>query len=438
MAESWKHWEGRTVDGFPLRRYLGGSDHSCVFLSERAGREPRAAAIKLIQASTADWESQAAWWREIAKYRHPHLLRLFEYGRCQLDGNELFYCLTEYADENLAEILPDRPLTPEQAGEMLRPVLEALAYLHSQGFVHGHIKPSNVLAIGDQVKLSSENARPLGETGRVLGLPLIYAATEVATGECFSPALDVLSLGTLLVEALTQRPPVWRGRQRGNPVLPKTLPAPFRRIASHCLRRDPKDRWTVPQITAQLDQPGKQAAVRAMLAKPAIILSGIAAIVLLLAMTAVPRLRNLHREPHERAIDSSPAPSRPVEEPSTPPGVTNTAMIRSSPDSPSSRFVSGAVTEQPVPIVPKSARNTIHGRILVRLRVGVDPSGDVTTARFDFHGPSRYFAKLALESAEQWKFSPPQINGHVTSSEWLLSFEFSKGGTTAHSTPVRP
>jgi len=436
MAESWKHWEGRTVDGFPLRRYLGGSDHSCVFLSERTGRQPREAAIKLIQASTTDWQSQASWWQEIREYRHPHLLRLFEHGRCQLDGNELFYCLMEYGDENLAEILVDRPLTPEEVQQMLRPVLDAFAYLHRLGFVHGHIKPANVFAVGDQVKLSSDNARPLGETGRVLGLPRIPVATEVATGEGFSPALDVLSLGTLLVEALTQRPPLWKGTERARPVLPKTLPAPFREIASHCLRRDPQDRWTVAQIRAQLDQPRKQPAVRAMLAKPAIIFPGAAAILLLLAMTAVPRLR--HRETHDRAQESSPAPARPAAPPATPPGVTNTAMIASSPDSPGGRFASGGVAEQPVPIVPKSARNTIHGRILVRLRVGVDPSGEVTTARFDFHGPSRYFAKLALEAAEQWKFSPPQINGHVSASEWLLSFEFTRSGTTAHSTPVRP
>ncbi|HXW89978.1 MAG TPA: TonB family protein [Terriglobales bacterium] len=438
MAESWKHWEGRTVDGFPLRRYLGGSDHSCVFLSERTGREPREAAIKLIQASTSDWESQASWWREIARYRHPHLVRLFEHGRCQLDGNELFYCVMESGEENLAEILPHRPLTPEEVREMLRQVLDALAYLHRLGFVHGHIKPANILAIGDQVKLSSDNARPRGETGRILGLPRIPMATEVATGEGFSPALDVLCLGTLLVEALTQRPPLWKGTERPRPVLPKTLPAPFGEIASHVLRRDPQDRWTVAQITAHLDQPPQQASVRAMLAKPGIILPGSAAILLLLAMTAVPRLRNLHREAHGRALESSPAPSSLAESPSTPPGVTNTAMIASSPDSPGGRLVSGGVAEQPVPIVPKSARNTIRGRILVRLRVGVDPAGEVTTARFDFHGPSRYFAKLALEAAEQWKFSPPQINGHVTASEWLLSFEFTRSGTTAHSTPLRP
>jgi TonB family protein len=441
MAESWKHWEGRTVDGFPLRRYLGGSDHSCVFLTERTGREPRTAAIKLIQSSTANWESQVSWWQQIEKFHHPHLIRLFENGRCQLDGNELFYCVMEYAEETLAEILPDRALTSKESWDMLRPVLDALAYLHSRGFVHGHIKPSNILAACDQVKLSVDRACPVGENGRVLGLPGIYGATEVVTDECFSPALDVLSLGTVLVEALTQRPPVWKAAEQGDPVLPK-LPAPFMEVARNCLRRDPKDRWTVAQITERFDQPAasarKHSPLRVLLAKPAIILPSFAAAILLLAMTFVPRLLNLHRETQERAVESPQPPSGTTQGPSSPPGVASAAIIHPSPASSGSRFVPGTVAEQPLPEVPKDAQNTIHGTIRVRLKLGVDSSGNVTTARFVSYGASRYFARLALGAAEQWKFTPPQVDGRGTPSEWIVLFEFSKQDITAHSTPLHP
>ena len=439
MAESWKHWEGRTVDGFPLHRYLGGSDCSCVFLTERAGREPQQAAIKLIQASAANWESQVSWWQQIERYDHPHLLRLFENGRCQLDGNELFYCVMEYAEENLAEILRDRPLTPVETWHMLRPVLDSLEYIHSRGFVHGHIKPSNVLAVADQVKLSVDRACPSGETGRVLGLPGIYGPTEFATGECFSPALDVLSLGSMLVEALTQQPPVWKA-ERGDPVLPKTLPAPFMEIARNCLRRDPKERWTVAQIQARLDQlratRRNPSPVRTLLAKPAFALPCFAAAILLLAVITVPRLLNLYRESQERKVESSSAPSSPAQAPSLPPDVTNTAMIHSTPASPGGHVVPGAVAEQPLPVVLESAQNTIHGTIRVRLRLGVDASGNVTTARFIDYGASRYFARLALGAAEQWKFTPPQVDGHGAPSEWIVVFEFSKKEITAHSTPL--
>jgi len=439
MADSWKHWEGRTVDRFLLQRYLGGSDHSSVFLTARAGPEPQPAAIKLIQASTANWESQVSWWRQIEQYRHPHLIRLFENGRCQLDGNELFYCVMEFAEENLAEILRERPLTPIETQDMLRPILDALAYIHRRGFVHGHIKPSNVLAVGDQVKLSVDRACPAGESGRVLGLPGIYGSTEVATGECFSPALDVLSLGSMLVEALTQQSPQWK-EERGDPVLPKTLPAPFVEIARNCLRRDPKDRWTVAQIMARLDQLAaarrKQSPIRTLLAKPAFLLPTFAAAVLLLATIIVPRLLNLYRENQDRRVESAPAPSSPAQGPSLPPDVTNTAMIHSSPASPGGHLVEGTVAEQPMPVVPESAQNTIHGTIRVRLRLGVDASGNVTTARFISYGASRYFARLALGAAEQWKFTPLQIDGHDAPSEWIVVFEFSKTEITAHSTPL--
>ena len=439
MAESWKHWEGRTVDGFPLGRYLGGSDHSCVFLTGRAGRQPGSAAIKLIQASTANWQSQVSWWQQIEKFRHPHLIQLFENGRCQLDGNELFYCVMEYAEENLAEVVPARPLTAKEAWSMLRPALDALAYIHNRGFVHGHIKPSNILASGDQVKLSVDRACPVGENGRVLGLPGIYGATEVATGECFSPALDVLSLGTLLVEGLTQRPLVWKA-ERGDPVLPKALPAPFMEIARNSLRRDPKERWTVAQIMARLDLspavPRKQSALRGLLAKPAIILPSFAAAILLLAMTAVPRLFNLHHETPDHAVESSPPSGSPAGL-SSPPGVTNAAIRNPPPASPAG-FVPGAVAQQPLPNVSKTAQDTIHGTIRVRLRLGVDASGNVTTARFLSYGASRYFARVALGTAEQWKFTPPQVDGHTTPSEWVVVFEFSKEDITAHSTPLHP
>ena len=99
---------------FPLRQYLGGSDHSAVFLTERRGREPQKAAIKLITVDPANTAAQLARWEFAAKLSHPHLLRLFETGSCQLDNVVLLYVVMEYAEENLAQILPQRALTPRK------------------------------------------------------------------------------------------------------------------------------------------------------------------------------------------------------------------------------------------------------------------------------------------------------------------------------------
>ena len=122
MSRDWKQWEGQVVNGsFPLRQYLGGSDHSAVFLTERRGREPQKAAIKLIAVDPANTATQLARWEFTAKLSHPHLLRLFETGSCQLDNVVLLYVVMEYAEENLAQILPQRALTPREARELLEP-----------------------------------------------------------------------------------------------------------------------------------------------------------------------------------------------------------------------------------------------------------------------------------------------------------------------------
>ena len=58
--------------------------------------------------------------------------------------NNFLYVVMEYAEENLAQILPQRSLSPEEVKEMLPPMAETLAYLHQAGLAHGHIKPSNI------------------------------------------------------------------------------------------------------------------------------------------------------------------------------------------------------------------------------------------------------------------------------------------------------
>src|SRR5215471_11735847 len=103
MPDVWKKWEGQVVnEKFRLLRYLGSSDHSAVFLTERPDREPREVAIKLVSPNAENPELQLSWWELASKLSHPHLLRLFERGRCQIDGLELLYTVTESADDSLS------------------------------------------------------------------------------------------------------------------------------------------------------------------------------------------------------------------------------------------------------------------------------------------------------------------------------------------------
>jgi serine/threonine protein kinase len=137
---------------------------------------------------------------------------------------------------------------------MLPPILDVLSYIHNQGLVHSHLKPANVMAVHDQLKISSDGIMANGLPERKLQEASPYNAPEIASG--IVPASDVWSLGMTLVEVLTQRPLLWDGR--GEPVVPETVPSPFRNIASHCLRQDPQRRWTLKEIAAGLQSPAKQ------------------------------------------------------------------------------------------------------------------------------------------------------------------------------------
>jgi TonB family protein len=250
-----KNWVGRVIDGrFTLCQWLGGTTRSEVFLTEPLGPNAQKAVVKLIQADAGEAEARIAAWKAQAKLQHPHLIRLFHAGTCEVDGRELLYAVSEYAEEILSEVLPTRALTPEEARQMLDPVVDTLNWLHGTGFVHGHVKPSNILVVDDQLKLSADSLYLAGEYTKHLAEQGIYGAPEMAKG-MITPAADVWSLGVTLVEALTQRPPAWDEYGVGEPVVTESTPEPFAGIARACLRSDPADRCTLNVVTAWLQPP---------------------------------------------------------------------------------------------------------------------------------------------------------------------------------------
>jgi len=158
----------------------------------------------------------------------------------------------EYAEENLAEILPQRSLQPDEVRQVLESALDALAYLHAQGLAHTRIKPGNILAAGDQLKLSSDTLSEIGSSPVAVTQTGTYAAPESATTPV-SAAADLWSLGVTLVEALTQRTPLLRGQSDVELPLPETIPTPFLEIARRCLQVDPSRRATLKEISALLN-----------------------------------------------------------------------------------------------------------------------------------------------------------------------------------------
>src|SRR6266849_3099205 len=109
MAELWQQHVGQVADGvFPLLEYLGGGQDRAVFLTEREGGK---AAIKLVRADSRSSESQLARWKRAAKLCHPHLIRLFSAGECQLGDSPFLYAVMEYAGSGAGGTVSPRAST---------------------------------------------------------------------------------------------------------------------------------------------------------------------------------------------------------------------------------------------------------------------------------------------------------------------------------------
>ncbi len=252
---------GRIIDGrFPLLHELGGTEWTSAWLTELDDGRTQEAAIKIFPFQSVDSGTTIARWDVARTLSHPHLMPLFYAGRCEVDGEDLLYVVTEYADEILSQVLPERPLSPQEAREMLSSILAALSYLHQRCLMHGHLMPTNIMVIDGQLKLSPD----FGWCSRTRS---VYDPPEAGTGNV-GPAADIWSLGILLVEALTQEPPVWDRSQGVEPEIPATIPEPFFTICRECLRTDPERRCTLAGIKALLNPPQTAEAVVDLTEKP--------------------------------------------------------------------------------------------------------------------------------------------------------------------------
>jgi len=250
MSEVWTRWQGPIVNGvFPLGRYLGCSDHSGVFITKSEAPGSAEVAIKLVPTNRALAELQLPRWKRAGGIAHPCLLRLLQWGGCQLDGLPYLYAVMEYADQTLAQLLLHRALTDEEAREMLPPILEALTFLHGQNLVQGQLKPANILVVGDRLKLASDTIRRVSDGAMPANAPTVYDPPEGRHGSS-SPAGDVWALGVSLFEALTRRRPPGSSEPREAVVLPADFSPAFRDVVARCLSLSPQDRPSVPELVA--------------------------------------------------------------------------------------------------------------------------------------------------------------------------------------------
>ncbi len=251
MTEASPKWQSEVINGvYPLRRYLSGSDHSAVFLTECKAQDVATAAIKIVPAERALPEAQLSHWITAAGLSHPHLIRLLDAGRCQLGGRPFLFVVMEYAEQTLSQVLPHRALTADEVRDLLLPTLDALAFLHGKDLVHGQLKPTNFLVVNDQLKLASDTVRPAGEPRASTAKSSLYDPPEARNGR-LSPASDIWGLGMTLVEALTQRPPAWPDERSETAGVSTALPPTFADTVQRCLSYDPASRPTAADLQAQ-------------------------------------------------------------------------------------------------------------------------------------------------------------------------------------------
>jgi TonB family protein len=411
MTPDWKQWVGEIVAGeFPLEQFLGANERGAVFRTQSASG---VCAIKLIAATGADADRLVEQWNRAAALSHPHLMRIEKSGRWNKSGMSLVFAVMDYGDENLAAVLNERALTGEETLDMLRPLADALAFLHSQGLAHGRLKAGNVFAVNDTLKI---------------------AADSVAPGEA---SQDLRALGDVVTHALTQS-------ARGNP---SRLPQPFQEIVYHCGGTTGREPWTAAELAGKLRFPAKIApaipGAAAGRSRRSAVTYSIAAFAVLVIVAIVGSLiRNRPAQPVAIVTSAAASPTTASAAPSAPVKPTSTSKATKTADpaaesaidtaAPEKQAPRGAVVDaqqivakQVMPEISAHVRGTVHGTVVLLIKVAVDESGNVMDASLE-PTRSRYLGKLAVAAAKNWRFVPASGAG---TRDLVLRFEVTKNDT---------
>jgi eukaryotic-like serine/threonine-protein kinase len=231
--EIWTEYEGRTIDGaFPLKKLLLPEGRSAFFSTSNGKGIPTV--IRLI-ASHFDEEEILARWRGVEALGHPNILKIEQYGQLLLDDTTVVYAVFEPVEANLAEVIAGQRLTVAEATQLGSSLASALEVLHRHGFVHEHVEPANVFAVGEVVKLRGD---------------CIRETPEGASGQD-AKRRDIHDLAVVLLQALAQAETL----EVATRVRP--LPAPFDEIVRNGL----SGAWRLEQIMAALGANGPAASV---------------------------------------------------------------------------------------------------------------------------------------------------------------------------------
>jgi serine/threonine-protein kinase len=199
-----------------IERELGRGGMATVYLAHDL-RHARPVALKVLRSDLATTLGPERFLLEIrttARLQHSHILPVFDSGE---DSGHLWYVMPYVEGESLRlRLTREKQLPVDDAIQITRNVLSALAYAHACGVVHRDIKPENILLErGDAVlgdfgiahAVTAAGSERLTETGLTLGTPA-YMSPEQSAGErALDGRSDLYSLGCVLYEMLAGAPP---------------------------------------------------------------------------------------------------------------------------------------------------------------------------------------------------------------------------------------
>lgn len=266
---------------FPLDRYqpkvkLGAGGSGTVYLSRDRLLGKKVAVKLLHQLDSKQLMSFQEEAKTTSRLRHENIIAILDFGPTE---SGIPYMVLEYVEhaETLDQlILRNGPLEPDLAMMIFSAVTKALAHAHHEGVFHRDLKPSNILlAISDdhglivklidfgvaKVKLDAQEAT--SEQSKTLAGTPSYMPPEMADGKKFDARSEIYSLGCVIFEALTGRPP-FKGQtpletiamhaNHRRPTLAEAAKREFsedlERLLATCLNRSPSDRYPSAQAVS--------------------------------------------------------------------------------------------------------------------------------------------------------------------------------------------